>query len=177
MDLTALLPWLRFAHVLGAFVFAAGHGVSIVVAFQLRRERDPARLRAMLDLSGVSLNLALLSLLVVLVTGIAAGLVGGSFGRGWIWLSLVVLLLVGGLMTPLGANHFRRIREAVGDGTAAVESPGEAEPGAWPVAADPADPPPVELEALLAGRRPELLALVGGGGFAVILWLMMFKPF
>jgi hypothetical protein len=46
----------------------------------------------------------------------------------------------------------------------------------------PTDPDPVpasdaELAVLLESRRPEALLLVGGGGFLVILWLMMFKPF
>ena len=34
-----------------------------------------------------------------------------------------------------------------------------------------------ELVSLLAATRPVLVTVIGGGGLAVILWLMMFKPF
>ncbi len=36
---------------------------------------------------------------------------------------------------------------------------------------------PNELDALLARGNPMLLTVIGYGGFAVITWLMMFKPF
>ena len=49
MDLTPYIGWIVFIHVLGAFVFAAGHGVSMFVAFQVRRETDRARMAALLD--------------------------------------------------------------------------------------------------------------------------------
>lgn len=47
MDLTPYLLWLKFAHILGAFLFVGGHGVSMAMALRLRRERDPARMLAM----------------------------------------------------------------------------------------------------------------------------------
>jgi hypothetical protein len=37
-------PWIVYAHVLGAFAFAAGHGVAATMAFRLRSERDPSRM-------------------------------------------------------------------------------------------------------------------------------------
>jgi len=37
--------------------------------------------------------------------------------------------------------------------------------------------PAEESTALIAKPRPGLLLLVGYGGFVVIIWLMMFKPF
>ena len=42
-------PWIVYAHVLGAFAFAAGHGVAATMAFRLRSERDPSRIAAILD--------------------------------------------------------------------------------------------------------------------------------
>jgi hypothetical protein len=167
MDLTPYAGWIVFLHVAGGFVFAAGHGVSIFMAFQVRRERDPARIGALLDISAASLTAAGIGLLVLLVAGIVAGITLGSFGRAWIWVALVLLVVIGGLMTPLGAIYFGNIRIAVG------QRPRNLKP-------DQPDPVPVsasELEAMLDTRRPELLLLIGGGGFAVILWLMMFRPF
>ena len=161
-----LYPWVVFAHVLGAFAFAAGHGVSAAVAFRVRRETDPSRISALLDLSAWSLTTAGLGLLVLLVAGIAAGIMGGFFGQLWPWLSLVLLVAVGGAMTPIGSAYFGRLRQAVGQ-------PRGLKPG------DPV-PPRVsaeELAELFRSRRPEALAVIGGGGFVVLLGLMVLKPF
>jgi uncharacterized membrane protein len=165
--MTSLVAWLIFIHVASAFVFAAGHGVSVFVAFRLRGERDMDRQKALLDLSAYSLIIAGIALLVLLVSGIAAGIMLGSFGRWWIWISLALLLVIGGLMTPLGANYFTDVRRAVGQRTRGMKAD---EPEPVPVAAE-------ELAAVLLSRRPEQLLVIGGGGFLVILWLMMFKPF
>lgn len=163
MDLYA---WVVFLHVAGSFAFVAGHGVSLVVAFRVRSERQPDRIAALLDVSAASLGLALIGLLVLLVAGIVAGIMGGWFGRAWIWLSLALLFVVGGSMTPLGAAYFGRIRAAVGQ-----------RPRSLPAdAPDPAPLAPDELAALLHSRRPELLTAIGAGGFVVILWLMLSKP-
>jgi hypothetical protein len=167
MDLTPYVGWIVFVHIAGAFMFVAGHGVSMFVAFQVRRERDRGRLAALLDLSGGSLAVAGIGLLVLFVAGIVAGVVLGSFGRWWIWISLVLLVVIAGLMTPVGVGYFNRIRLALGQRTRNVR------------ATDP-DPVPASdaaLATLLASRAPEMLLYVGAGGFLVILWLMRFKPF
>jgi MFS family permease len=167
MDLTPYIRWIIFVHVLSAFVFAAGHGVSMFVAFQVRRESDRGRIAALLDASGFSLAAAGIALLVLLGSGILAGIVLQSFGRWWIWVSLVLLLVIGGLMTPIGGSYFNRVRVAIGQKIRGMK---------------PEDPDPVpvsdeELALVLASKRPEALLLLGGGGFLVILWLMMFRPF
>ena len=167
MDLLPYLRWITFLHVVGAFLFVAGHGVSIAVAFRMRQERDPSRLLAYLDLSAWSIGAATIGMLALLVAGIAGGIVGGSFGALWIWLSLVLFIGIGVVMTPLGGTHFAVIRRALGQRTRGMK-PGDA---------DPVPLPMDEVVALMDSRRPELLALVGGGGFLVILYLMIFKPF
>jgi hypothetical protein len=164
--LTDLGAWLVFIHVLAAFLFAAGHGVSLFVAFGLRRERNPERIGALLDTSRLSLNLVAAGLLGLLISGFAAGWVRGSMGTGWFWTSLVLLIVIGGLMTPLGSMYYTRVRQAIGQRHG--------------LEADAPDPVPAsaeELDRLLSSRRPELLLALGGGGFVIILWLMMFRPF
>src|SRR6478609_7482514 len=42
--------WLVFLHVLAVFGFLLAHGTAIAVAFRLRREREVARIRVLLDL-------------------------------------------------------------------------------------------------------------------------------
>ena len=167
MDLTPYIGWIVFLHVLGTFMFVAGHGVSMFVVFQVRRERDRARLAPLLDLSGWSLGVAGIGLLILFISGIVAGIVLGSWGQTWLWVALVLFIVISLVMTPVGGTYLRNLRVAIG------QRPRNAKPG------DP-DPVPVtdaELAAMRASRRPELLLLLGGGGFVVILWLMMFKPF
>ena len=167
MDLTPYYGWIVFLHVLGAFMFAAGHGVSMFVVFQARREQDRGKLAALLDLSGWSLGVAGIGLLLVLAFGILAGIVAGLWGKAWLWTSLALFVVIGIVMTPVGGAYLRNLRLAIG------QRPRNAKP------TDP-DPVPVsdaELAALRASNRPELLLVIGAGGFTVILWLMMFKPF
>ena len=167
MDLSPYIRWIVFLHILGAFAFVAGHGVSMFVVFQVRRERDRTKLEALLDLSGWSLALAGIGLLVLLISGILAGIVLNSWGAWWIWISLALFIVIGIVMTPVGGNYLRNLRLAIG------QRPRSAKPG------DP-DPVPVsdgELAALQASRAPEILLLLGAGGFVVILFLMRFRPF
>src|SRR6266511_2088162 len=53
-DRMELYPWLVFLHIGGAFLFVLAHGVSALVAFRLRAERDPGRMTALLELSSTS---------------------------------------------------------------------------------------------------------------------------
>lgn len=167
MDLTPYIGWIVFIHVASAFVFVAGHGVSIFAAFQLRRERDRARMAALLELSTISLVVATIAVIVLFLAGILAGIVLQSWGRAWIWISLVGLIVIGSLMTPLGVGYFNGIRLALGLRTRDLK---EADP-------DPTPASDADLAANLASKRPEQLLIIGGGGFVVILWLMMFRPF
>jgi len=167
MDLTPYLPWIVFIHVAATFVFAAGHGVTMYAAFALRRETDRTRMATLLDISAWALGSAGIGMLVALIAGIVAGIVGNSWGRAWLWVSLVLFIAIGIVMTPIGGAWFNKLRVALGQRTRSLK------PG------DP-DPVPVsdgELAALRASNVPEILLAIGGGGFLVILYLMMFKPF
>jgi hypothetical protein len=163
-------PWLVYSHVLGAFAFAAGHGVAIAMAFRLRSERDPARIAAILDMSLWMVSpksLMSIGFIVLFLSGIAAGFTGGYWGRLWIWVAIGLLVVITGLMTPIGAGHYNKVRSAIGQKPPRDKS--EAPP--------PAPLPVDQLEALLMAPTPWILTVLGGVGFAVILLLMMFKPF
>jgi amino acid transporter len=167
MDLTPYIPWIVFLHVLGAFMFVAGHGVSMFVVFRVRREQDRRKLEALLDLSGWSLGVAGIGLLILALSGILAGIVLGSFGRLWIWVSLVLFVVIAGLMTPVGSKYLTGLRAAIGQRTRNLKK-------------DDPDPTPAtdaELAAAQASSAPMTLLALGAGGFVVILWLMMFRPF
>jgi len=166
MDLTPLQPAFVFLHVVSAFVFVAGHGVSLAVAFRLRAEREPARMASLLDLSAWSLGLAGVGMLGILVSGIVAGIVGGHFARGWGWASIALFVIVGGTMTPLGAGYFNAVRRALGIRAGVRKDDPD------PVALGPAEI--AEADAMLAGATAEEIVR---WGFLLILWLMMTRPF
>lgn len=160
-----MYEWTRLLHVASAFGFILAHGASAAVALQLRRERDPGRVAALLDLSrsamgGITWAMAL----AMLLSGIWLGFQADHWGRAWIWASIVILVVLMGLMTPLGGIKMNRLRAALG------------------MAIDPKQPAPApvsrtELEAILDAWDPAPLTATGLGGLLAILALMVLKPF
>ena len=153
-------------HVLGAFLFVLAHGASMLVSFRLRSERDPARQAALFELSSSGINLMYVGLVILLAAGIAAGFMGGHWGRGWIWAALGTLVVVMAVMYSVATPFYGRMRAAAG---AAVPK--------QVVARMQPPPTPEDLQNLAISNRPILLAAVGGIGLALITWLMLAKPF
>jgi hypothetical protein len=89
------------------------------------------------------------------------------WSQWWIWVSIVLLLVIVIWMFQIGQGTYHPLRKALG----------------MPYMARgkdmPADEPASEEErkGLIAKTRPHLMLLVGYGGFVVIIWFMMFKPF
>ena len=162
-----MYPWIVFLHVLGAFAFVTAHGASANVAFKLRRETSRERIAALLDLSTAFMSGMLLALLVMLLSGIGLGFLGSWWGKGWIWLALALLLAKMFAMSVLGTRSFAQLRRVVGlpyfEGT-------KSHPAAPPACPD-------EIAARAAAINPIPTAVVGLGGLAIIVGLMMFKPF
>ena len=164
-----MYQWLVFAHILGVFGFLLAHGTAAAVTFALRRQREVERVRVLLDLSRGVTMVANVSLLVLLAAGITAGFMGNWWGQGWIWASLGLFILIGVTMTLLGSRPLNRIRQLVHAG-----NPSRSETISHASLDTSAEK---QLAVLLAATHSWLLTVIGGGGFALILWLMMFKPF
>jgi ABC-type amino acid transport system permease subunit len=161
-----LYGWVVVAHVFTVIVAFGAHGTSAFAMFQARRETDRARLGAVLDLSGSSLGVASVALLLAVLLGIVAAVMGGHFGRLWPWAAIVVVVVVFASMTPLGANRMSAVRRALG----------------LPTRDDKGGPPPApasdaDLRAAQAQLRPGLLATIGIVALALLVWLMELKPF
>ena len=156
-----------FVHLVGVFGFLLAHGVSAAVALSLRRERDPQKVRALLELSSWSMAGFYVSILVLLAGGITAGFLGHWWGQAWIWAALGVLVVMMGAMYGLATPYFNRLRQAVGAPTSGKRRPG-AEPAPSTQVIDP--------EPLLRSSRPMLVVVVGIVGLVAILWLMVYKP-
>jgi amino acid transporter len=90
----SVYQWVVFTHVLAVFGFLIAHGASATVIFRLRRERDVSTIRVLLDLSRRANGVANACLLLLIVAGVAAGFIGGWWGRYWIWAALGVLILL-----------------------------------------------------------------------------------
>jgi hypothetical protein len=156
---------LIFLHVAFVLLFVLVHGASAVIAFQLRRERDPARVGALLDASRLATSswVLIVGLVGFVLTGVWLGFIGGLWGKWWLWLSIVVLVIVIGGMTPMGALRLRRARVAFGLQTGRGTEPTEADPAL--------------AEQELQSWNPVPIAALGGIGLLVVLYLMIVKPF
>lgn len=162
-----MFNWLVYFHIAGALCFMMAHGISAGVAFALVRERHLERVRALLELSASSYGVMYISLLVLLIAGIAATFAGGYWDRGWIWASIILLIVIMGVMGRFGSSIYGQVRRAVGlpyFEKMKIQPP-------LPPASDE------EIARLLAAGQPMLLTIVGLGGILIIVWLMRFKPF
>jgi hypothetical protein len=146
---------LRLLHLLGAFGFVAAHGATAAVTFKLRSETDPARVRAMLDLSRATRSVMYVSFVALLGAGVALGFVGAWWWAGWIWTSLAVFAVLFLAAFPLAVPYFRALRRTL----------------------EPGSEDPEEMRRLLRGSRPLVLAWFETLGIVVIIVLMVYKPF
>jgi hypothetical protein len=163
----SLYLWLKFIHVLAGFTFIMAHGTSIVLSFRLKREKELTRMQAMLDLSGNMWVVMALSLLALLIVGIITGFIGNWWTRGWIWVSLILSLGITIWMFVIGQGTYHPIRKALG---MPYTSRGQE--------MSPEEPlPEAERNALIARTNPWSMLVIGYGGFMIVLWLMIFKPF
>jgi hypothetical protein len=157
-----LRPTLILIHVLAAPVFVIAHAVSAVAMFQVRGQSDRAVLTATLNRSSKAVIVAYIALLVA---GVILGFVGSWWGSLWIWVSLVLLVVVGGAMTPFAGIPMSGVRAAL--------QVGKPKPGK-PPAAPKSDE---ELAAARAALRPELVLVIGLAGLIAIMWLIGHEAF
>jgi hypothetical protein len=156
-----------YVHILAGFVFLLSHGASASVAFRLRHETEMGRIRALLDLSSAGFTTMYASLGALIILGVALGFMGHWWANGWIWAALVLLIAIAVAISVLAVGHFAQVRKAVGQ----------------PFMVNYKEQPPVEpaspeeIARLLASGRPYRIALIGLGGWAVVLLLMVFRPF
>ncbi|HXJ67046.1 MAG TPA: cupredoxin domain-containing protein [Actinomycetota bacterium] len=154
-----MYKWWVLLHLAGVFLFLVSHGVSVGVLFRLRKERDPAKVATMLELSGSSVKGFYAGLVILLVGGFAAVASGSLWGKAWIWISLIVLVLASVAMTAMATPYYRRVgfvaRALVG-GTEAVTVE--------------------QFDEVLKDSRSNSVAAIGIAALAIILYMMVMKP-
>ena len=73
-----------FLHVISIFGFLLSHGASASMAFALKREHDPQKIRHLLHMSSRSYPLISMTLSASILFGIIAGFQGHWWRFGWI---------------------------------------------------------------------------------------------
>ena len=162
-----LIRWLIFLHVLSALTFYMAHGTSVAMAFKIRKETDFIRIRAMLDLSWSTMILMGVSFLIMGLTGIIMPFMIHIWNKIWIWASIVLMLFVFIYMAMFNETSYKQLRRLVG--LPYMKGGKEL----------PAEPPssPEEVAALLKKTSVTGLVVIGYVIPAIVLWLMVFKPF
>ena len=155
-----MYQWWVFIHLIGVLGFLLAHGVSVAVLFALRGERDPARVRALLQLSSQSTSAFYWSFLVLLGGGLAAATSGHWWSLAWPWIALGLLFGITVLMYVLAKPFYERVRRIM-----AIESSGSTAVGE------------AEIAAATGGPVPVVIAVTGVAVLIAIIYLMVLKPF
>ena len=152
--------WLVFIHIVGVVGFLFSHGISTAMALRLQHERNPDRVRVVLQISASATGLLYLSMALLLLGGIWAGFKGSWWDQGWIGVSLGLFVANMVFMWAVASPYYKRIREVM-----TID-----ETGGGSVTS-------AELDAMLTSSRPKALLLVGGLSILFITYLMVQKPF
>jgi hypothetical protein len=163
----AVVPWLIFIHILGAITFFLAHGTSIAMAFQLRRETDFARIRALLDLSMSTMAVMFISFLLMGISGLIMPFILKIWNQGWVWASIVLMIIVFLYMVLMNDRRYKHLRRMVG---MPYMIRGDRFPAEQPVSLK-------EVEAHIRNLPVNDLVLIGYVIPMIVLWLMVFKPF
>lgn len=153
-----MYPWLVTLHLAGLVVFLLAHAAGMWVSFRVRGERDRAVIAAMLAMSVQGSKVMYLGLLLLGIGGLGAAASADLLLAPWNVASYVVFAAVAVAMSAIAGFYYHPLREGL-EGTPKR--------------------PRLDDEALYARlqtRRPEILALIGGTGLLVLVWLMSVKP-
>jgi len=151
--------WWKLLHVVGVLGFVMFHGVSILVAFRLRKERDRTRIAELLQFSGSAVKGMYVSLLLLIAFGVIAGFAGHWWSFWWIWISLGLLVITIGEMTGVARPYYQSLKDAI-----------QFRPSGVPRKSDE------ELDQLLRSGLALFNAVWGVAVLLVIAWLMIWKP-
>lgn len=151
--------WVLFAHIASVFVFLAAHGVSMVVMYRIRGERDRAKILTLITLSGATTLPMYVALGAIVISGVLAALKLESFGHWWVWVAIAILVVTIGLMTAVAKPYFAKIKLAC-----------QVRPSGVPRTSDD------ELAEILGGATVHVITAIGAVGLLAILYLMVFTP-
>jgi len=165
--MSSLVSWIIFLHILSALTFFLAHGASAAMVFKIRSETDFNRIRAMLDLSGMTIGLMSIAFLIMGLSGLALPFFLKLWKTGWVWTSIVLLIVVIVYMGVISQRHYKTLRKLVG---LPYLVGGKQFPAEEPASQE-------EVLAHLKKINAGQVAWIAYGIPVVIVWLMVFKPF
>lgn len=163
----AFVPWLIFIHILGSITFFLAHGTSVAMTFQLHRETDFARIRALLDLSMSTMVVMFIAFMVMGISGLIMPFILKIWNKGWIWTSIVLMIVVFLYMVFMNEKRYKHLRRMVG---LPYMIGGDRFPAEEPASQ-------AEVEAHIQKMNVNELVVIGYVIPVIVLWLMVFKPF
>lgn len=153
-------PWFVLLHLIGLVIFAVCHGASIFMAYQVRGQRDPATVAAILGIGGRSIGPMYIGILLLAVGGLGAAAGGDLWTEPWVIASIIVFIVVLVVMWAIASPYYMGLRKSLevvdADGRPTID--------------------PDTLATQLSSRRLDALAAVGFGGLLILVWLMVIKP-
>ncbi len=158
--------WLLFAHIASVAGFLLAHGTSAAMALRLRSEKTTDGIRSLAELSKLTSGVMYSFIALIAISGAFLGFQGRWWGRAWIWTALAVLIVTIGAMSALG-GRFNAVRGAVGlpawdrRGKVTTSAPGSAD----------------EIRRAVEAAPTGVITAIGVVALALLLWLMILKPF
>ena len=159
-----MYPWLLFAHIVSVAGFLLAHGTSAAMAFRLRQEKTTDGIRSLPELSKQTTNMMYGFVLLILITGL---FLGSRVGGG------------AGLDLDRASDIDRHDRGDERPWPALQRGSGSGRPPVRAGRRITTSPPgsPEELRRALVAAAPGLITTVGVVALALLLWLMILKPF
>ena len=102
------LNWLLFLHIASVLALLGTHGASMAVLYGIRKERDRARIMAMVQLSGRTTVPMYVSILLIVLFGSLLAFKFHMWGEKWLWVSIAILVVTIGLMTAMAQAVLRQ---------------------------------------------------------------------
>lgn len=159
--------WVLFLHLAAVLGFMLAHGVQVTVMWRIRAEPDPEKMEWLFHPMPSTRLLQVLLAAIVLTGGVSA-IVAPWWRQWWVWISLALLVAITWVMRRYGGGYFGLIETPTMELIEAAKSGADAAGLAAKRAA---------YDAARLSPHPFIVTVVGLGGLAVILWLMVFKPF
>lgn len=163
----ALYPWFLWLHTLSAILFFFTHGTAMAIAFRLPAEKDANVMKALLNITGITIAPLGISTLGLLISSVYMGIAARWWTHGWWWIAFVLMFGMMIWMTIYGRQVYSPIRKALG--MEYMTGFSTSNPAVEPAGMG-------EVERLVAKSNPRLLAWVGFVVTAIVLGLMTFKP-
>jgi hypothetical protein len=158
--------WLLLGHIASVAGFLLAHGTSATMAFRLRSEKTTDGIRSLTQLSKQTSGAMYTFILLIFITGLLLGIQGRWFGRYWIWTAMAVLIVTIGVMSALG-GRYNAVRGAVG--LPAWNRRGKV--------TTPAPASPEDIRRAVEAAPAAVITAVGVLALALLLGLMILKPF